>query len=64
MTDVDDVVTREPDSQMAEPLPEDLDYSNTDYILLGTVIEQVTGQPVGKVFEEQNFAPLGPDETT
>ncbi|WP_053004888.1 serine hydrolase [Kocuria sp. SM24M-10] len=64
MTDVDDVVTREPGSQTTEPLPEDFDYSNTNYILLGMVTEQVTGQPVGEVFEEQSFAPLGLDETT
>lgn len=45
-------VTREPGSQTTEPLPEDF-----DYILPGMVTEQVTGQPVGEVFEEQNFAP-------
>ncbi|MEX5234842.1 serine hydrolase domain-containing protein [Kocuria arenosa] len=40
------------------------DYSNTNYILLGLVIEQVTGQPVGEVLEEQIFDPLGLEETT
>jgi D-alanyl-D-alanine carboxypeptidase len=39
------------------------DYSNTNYILLGLVVEQVTGQPVGEVLEEQIFDPLGLDET-
>ncbi|WP_344124784.1 serine hydrolase domain-containing protein [Kocuria aegyptia] len=40
------------------------DYSNTNYILLGLVIEQVTGQPVGEVLEENVFDPLELDETT
>jgi D-alanyl-D-alanine carboxypeptidase len=43
---------------------EQFDYSNTNYILLGMVIEQVTGRPVGEVLEENIFDPLGLDETT
>ncbi|KUG56355.1 serine hydrolase [Kocuria rosea subsp. polaris] len=43
---------------------EQFDYSNTNYILLGLVIEQVTDQPVGEVLEEQIFEPLDLDETT
>lgn len=42
---------------------EQFDYSNTNYILLGLVIEQVTGQSVGEVLEERIFDPLGLDET-
>ncbi len=34
------------------------DYSNTNTILLGMVIEKVTGQPVGDVFKEQILDPL------
>ncbi|WP_371785269.1 serine hydrolase domain-containing protein [Streptosporangium subroseum] len=34
-------------------------YSNTDYILLGLIIEQVTGQPVQDVLRERIFQPLG-----
>jgi D-alanyl-D-alanine carboxypeptidase len=34
------------------------DYSNTNTILLGMVIEQVTGKPIGQVFKEQIFDPL------
>ncbi|MGN6058498.1 MAG: serine hydrolase domain-containing protein [Sphingomicrobium sp.] len=34
------------------------DYSNTNTILLGMVIEKVTGKPVGEVFKEQIFDPL------
>jgi D-alanyl-D-alanine carboxypeptidase len=35
------------------------DYSNTNTILLGKVIEQVTGQDIGTVFSERIFVPLG-----
>jgi len=42
---------------------EQFDYSNTNYILLGLVIEQVTGESVGDVLEEQIFAPLELEET-
>lgn len=35
------------------------DYSNTNTILLGMVIEKVTRQPVQKVLEEQILKPLG-----
>ena len=34
------------------------DYSNTNTILLGMVIEKVTGKPIGQVFKEQIFDPL------
>jgi D-alanyl-D-alanine carboxypeptidase len=34
------------------------DYSNTNTILLGMVIEKVTGKPVGEVFKELIFDPL------
>src|SRR4029450_3539967 len=33
-------------------------YSNTNTVLLGMVIEKVTGKPVGQVFREQIFDPL------
>ena len=33
-------------------------YSNTNTVLLGMVIEKVTGKPVGQVFKEQIFDPL------
>jgi len=34
-------------------------YSNTNTVLLGMVIEKVTGKPVGEVFAEKLFRPLG-----
>jgi D-alanyl-D-alanine carboxypeptidase len=40
------------------------DYSNTNTILLGMVIEKVTGKPVEDVFQELIFDPLGLDGTS
>lgn len=40
------------------------DYSNTNYILLGLVMEHVTGQTASELFEERLFEPLGLDDTT
>jgi len=37
----------------------DVLYSNTNYILLGMIIEKVTGKPYYQVFEEILFDPLG-----
>jgi CubicO group peptidase (beta-lactamase class C family) len=34
-------------------------YSNTNYILLGMIIEQITHQPVEDVFQQRIFTPLG-----
>lgn len=34
-------------------------YSNTNYVLLGMVIEQVLGQPIDEVFADRIFEPLG-----
>jgi D-alanyl-D-alanine carboxypeptidase len=39
-------------------------YSNTNTILLGLVIEEVTGQPLNEVIEERIIVPLGLDATT
>lgn len=36
-------------------------YSNTNYVLLGMVIEQVLDQPIAEVFDERLFEPLGMD---
>ncbi len=38
---------------------EDVAYSNTNYILLGMLIEEVEDKPFYKVFEEKLFNPLG-----
>ncbi len=34
-------------------------YSNTGYILLGMVAEKATGQPLGELYQERIFEPLG-----
>lgn len=38
-------------------------YSNTNLILLGMVIEQVTGKPIDQVMQEQIIEPLGLEHT-
>lgn len=47
-----------PDSPIFEP-GERFDYSNTNTVLLGLVIEKVTGQPIGAAFQDLIFDPLG-----
>ena len=39
-------------------------YSNTNYILLGMVIEKVTGQSIEENFQQRLLAPLGMDQTS
>lgn len=39
-------------------------YADTNYQLLGAVIEQVTGQPLHTVFDGMLFGPLGLDDTS
>ncbi|CCF85684.1 serine hydrolase domain-containing protein [Nitrolancea hollandica] len=39
-------------------------YTNTNYILLGLMIEQITGKPVEHVFHDRIFGPLGMTETS
>jgi len=38
-------------------------YSNTNYVLLGLILEQVTGQPLATLVHDQLLAPLGMDDT-
>jgi D-alanyl-D-alanine carboxypeptidase len=39
-------------------------YSNTNYIVLGLVVETVTGEPLGQVLQERIFAPLSLTSTS
>lgn len=39
------------------------DYSNTNYILAGMVIERITGEPLSKVFNSRLFIPAGLTDT-
>jgi CubicO group peptidase (beta-lactamase class C family) len=43
---------------------QDIHYSNTDYILLGLLIEQITHRPVEEVLQQRIFAPLHMDHTS
>jgi CubicO group peptidase (beta-lactamase class C family) len=38
-------------------------YSNTNTVLLGMIIEQLTGQPLEKAFQDHIFVPLGMSDT-
>lgn len=38
-------------------------YSNTDYILLGMIIKEVTGNPLSKEFRDRFYQPLGLNHT-
>lgn len=38
---------------------QDFHYSNTNFILLGMIIEQITGHPVEYEFQQRIFTPLG-----
>jgi D-alanyl-D-alanine carboxypeptidase len=39
-------------------------YSNTDYVLLGMIIERATGRTLGAEYERRIFRPLGLDQTS
>ena len=39
-------------------------YTNTNYILLGMIMEQLTGQTASELFEQRLFTPLGMDDTS
>lgn len=43
---------------------DDIAYSNTNYVLLGMVIEQLTGQPAAEVLQARLFEPLGMEHTS
>jgi D-alanyl-D-alanine carboxypeptidase len=46
------------DSPLFDPGTE-WQYSNTNYILLGLVLEQATGEPIGQLYRERIIEPLG-----
>ena len=41
----------------------DYEYSNTNYVLLGLIVEKLNGKPIATVFEERFFKPLGMKDT-
>lgn len=42
----------------------DFNYSNTNYILLGLIVERLTKRPVAEEFDQRLFAPLGMAQTS
>jgi CubicO group peptidase (beta-lactamase class C family) len=40
------------------------DYSNTNYTLLGLIVEKVDGKPLDRAFQDRLFGPLGLQQTT
>jgi D-alanyl-D-alanine carboxypeptidase len=40
------------------------EYSNTNYVIFGMIIEELTGQPIADLYEERIFGPLGMDSTS
>ena len=51
------------DSPLFDPGTE-WQYSNTNYILLGLVLEQVTGETIGQLYRERIIEPLGLQDTS
>jgi D-alanyl-D-alanine carboxypeptidase len=39
-------------------------YSNTNYVLLGLIAEQIDGQPLQQIFQKRLFGPLGMTQTS
>jgi D-alanyl-D-alanine carboxypeptidase len=51
------------DSPLFDPGTQ-FDYSNTNYVLLGLVLEQVTGKPIGELTREKIIEPLDLQDTS
>jgi D-alanyl-D-alanine carboxypeptidase len=51
------------DSPLFDPATE-FNYSNTNYVLLGLVLEQVTGESIGELTRERIIEPLGLEGTS
>ncbi|MDJ0401054.1 serine hydrolase domain-containing protein [Rhodococcus rhodochrous] len=46
------------------PPGEQFEYSNTNTVLLGLVVEELTGMPIAEAFDERIFVPLGLADTS
>ena len=51
------------DSPLFDPGTQ-FNYSNTNYVLLGLVLEQVTGKPIGELYRQRIIEPLGLKDTS
>jgi D-alanyl-D-alanine carboxypeptidase len=43
---------------------EDYEYCNTNYVLLGLIVEKLAGAPLAKIFQDRLFGPLGMKHTS
>lgn len=59
----DDLSPHFPPQPVDSPRPK-ARYADTNYQLLGAIIEQVTGQPLNEVFDDTLFRPLGLNDTS
>lgn len=55
----DDLIQRLQDVELNRPVGESYDYSNLNYLVLGQVIERVSGQTYGDYVRQHIFEPLG-----
>jgi CubicO group peptidase (beta-lactamase class C family) len=62
-TTPDELVGRFRDLPLLFPPGSRYMYENSDYVLLGTIIERVTGQPYAEVLRDAIFQPLGMHDT-
>ncbi len=53
----------DPHTPLFDPGTE-FDYSNTNYVLLGLVLERVTGKPIGELYRQRIIEPLGLKDTS
>jgi CubicO group peptidase (beta-lactamase class C family) len=59
----DEIISLTRDQPLEFTPGSDMVYSNTGYVLLGLIIEKITGQKYGDYLREQIFKPLGLDHT-
>lgn len=58
-----ELVERVGANELNFPPAENAKYSTTNYLLLGLIIEQITGKPYGEFLQERIFKPLGMSKT-
>ena len=58
-----EIIKRVAEAGLNFPPGEDARYSTTGYLLLGMIIERVTGKPYGEFLRERIFVPLGMNRT-
>jgi CubicO group peptidase (beta-lactamase class C family) len=61
---IDETAREVAGSELAREPGSAWEYTNANYVLLGALIEEITGQPYAEVLEDQVFVPLGMTRTT